>query len=120
MIRKIINKFSRIKQYFLRGHNSWFALAFSLMNFTLIFYNLLFEKMDFIPEEFKSYGLFIIVFGIIYFPLSSLIGYLDFKKGTFRSEQLLVKELSPIWKDIFDRLVKLESNDAEILRKIKK
>ena len=74
--------------------------------------------MDFIPNEYKSYFLFVLVFGLIYLPLSSIVGYLDLKKGTFKEEQLLTKELSPIWNEIFSKLKKLELNDAEILRKL--
>lgn len=114
-LRKNIDKTSRLKQYFLRGHNSWFALAFSLMNFTLIFYNLLFFKMDFIPSFFKSYSVFVIIFGLIYFPVATLFGFLDFKKGTYAAEQTLSREISPIWREVFARLDKLETNDQKLL-----
>ncbi|MHA2239174.1 MAG: hypothetical protein ACXAB2_12505, partial [Candidatus Hodarchaeales archaeon] len=71
-----------MRQYFLRGHSSWFALGFSLINFTLIFYNLLFVNLYFIPEIFKSFSIFFIIFACLYLPTASLLGYLDFKKGT--------------------------------------
>ncbi|OLS24180.1 MAG: hypothetical protein HeimC3_20790 [Candidatus Heimdallarchaeota archaeon LC_3] len=114
-LRLYIDRSSRLKQYFLRGHNAWFALAFSLLNFTLIFYKLFLESLDFIPEEFKSYAIFVIIFGITYFPLSTILGYLDLKKGTFNAEQKLSREISPIWKELFSRIENLENNGEKIV-----
>ena len=115
-LRSWIDRFSVLKQYFLRGHNAWFALFFSIINFTLIFYNLLFEKLYFIPEIMKSYLVFFIVFGIIYFPISTLLGYLDFKKGTFSAEQNLQKTINPVWKDVFAQLNKIDQDNQKILQ----
>jgi len=119
-LRKIIDQGARTRQYFLRGHSNWFALAFSLLNFTLIFYNLLFKNLFFIPEFLKSYLVFFIVFGCLYLPLATIFGYLDFKKGTYRAEQLLSREISPIWNEVFEKLDKLEQENQELLNEIKK
>lgn len=114
-LRHWIDRFSILKQYFLRGHNSWFALAFSLLNFTLIFYNLLFEKLYFIPEFLKSYLVFFIIFSIFYFPFATYFGYLDYKKGTFSAEQNLQKKINPVWKDVFAKLDKIDQDNRKIL-----
>ncbi|MHA1972125.1 MAG: hypothetical protein ACTSW1_03960 [Candidatus Hodarchaeales archaeon] len=119
-LRVIIDRGARIRQYFLRGHSNWFALAFSLINFTLIFYNLLFKNLFFIPDFLKSYLVFFVLFGMSYFPLAALFGYLDYKKGTYRAEQLLSREISPIWKEVFDRLEKIQAENEQILDEIKK
>ncbi len=120
LLRKGIDRTARIKQYFLRGHSAWFALLFSLLMFTLIVYNLLVKNLFFIPDELKSYSIFLILFGSIYFPLATLLGYLDFRKGTFSAEQIMQQELSPIWKDLFMRLTKLEEDNKIILTELKK
>lgn len=114
-IRFTIDKGARLKQYFLRGHNAWFALAFSILNFTLIFNNLLVKNLDFVPDYLKSYATFFLVFGFFYFPTAALVGYLDFKKGTFAAEQNLTKEISPIWQEVFSRLEQIEKNQKKIL-----
>ena len=114
-LRIMIDEGARLRQFFLRGHSTWFALAFSLINFTLIFYNLLFVKLFFIPEIFKSFSIFFIVFVTIYFPFATIIGYLDFRKGTFRAEQQLTKDLSPIWQDLFGKLDHLEKQNQELI-----
>ena len=118
--RRWIDKLSVVKQYFLRGHNSWFALAFAIINFTLIFYQLLFVNLYFVPAVLKSYLVFFIVFGILYFPLATVIGYLDFRKGTFSAEQNLQKEVSPVWKEVFTRLSKIEHDNQTIIELLKK
>lgn len=114
-MRKSIDKFSITKQYFLRGHNSWFSLFFSLTNFTIIFFKLLLENLSFVPEFLKSYLVFVIIFSLIYFPLSTIIGYLDFKKGTFSAEQTLQKEISPVWQELFFKIDRLEEENQKLL-----
>jgi len=114
-LRVIIDKGARLRQYFLRGHSSWFALAFSLINFTLIFYNLLFVNLYFIPEIFKSFSIFFIIFCTLYLPFAMLIGYLDYKKGTYSAEQQLTKELSPVWREVFAKFTVLEKQNQELL-----
>ena len=119
-LRRWIDKSARIRQYFLRGHGTWFALAFSLLNFTLIFYNLLFIKLFFIPEVLKSYSIFFIIFGTFYVPIATIIGWLDFKKGTYKEEQRLSLEISPIWQEIFNKLNSLELGNQEVLLELKR
>ncbi|MFX1282820.1 MAG: hypothetical protein ACFFB5_04160 [Promethearchaeota archaeon] len=120
LARKGIDSGARLKQYFLRGHNAWFALAFSLLNFTLIFYNLLFKNLFFIPEILKSYSIFFMIFGSIYFPLAAILGWLDYKKGTYKAEIGLVKEISPIWNEVFKKLSNLEETNQILLSELQK
>jgi hypothetical protein len=118
-LRTLIDTGARVRQYFLRGHSNWFALIFSLINFTLIFYNLLFVKLYFIPEILKRFSIFFILFVIFYFPFAMSIGYLDYRKGTYRAEQELTKDLSPIWREVFSKLEILEKQNEELLEKLK-
>lgn len=114
-LRKVIDEGAKLRQYFLRGHGNWFALMFSLVNFTLIFYNLLFINLYFIPEFLKSFSVFFIIFGLIYFPVAALVGWLDFKKGTYRAEQQLTRDISPIWQEVFSKLELLEKQNQKLL-----
>ena len=118
-LRKVIDDGARLRQYFLRGHGNWFALMFSLINFTLIFYNLLFVNLFFIPAFLKSFSLFFIIFGVIYFPIATVVGWLDFKKGTYRAEQQLTREISPIWSEVFAKLEQLAQQNQDVLRTMK-
>ena len=119
-LRKTIDKGARIKQYFLRGHNAWFVLVFSLMNFTLIFYDLLFIDLDFIPSYLKSYSTFLVVFGLIYFPTATILGFLDFKKGSYAAEVNLQREVNPIQREMFQRLDKIEADNKKIIEYLSK
>jgi hypothetical protein len=52
--------------------------------------------------------------------LAILVGFLDLRKGTFRVEQKLARELSPIWIDVFDHLNEIRNSQKEILQLIEK
>jgi uncharacterized membrane protein YbhN (UPF0104 family) len=117
-LRKSIDKGARVRQYFLRGHGNWFALGFSLINFTLIFYNLFFIDLFFVPEILKSYSVFFIIFGICYLPVATCIGWLDFQKGTYKEEQRLSLEISPIWQEVFKKLNYIEATNKEVLSEL--
>ncbi|MFX0149244.1 MAG: hypothetical protein ACFFAJ_00530 [Candidatus Hodarchaeota archaeon] len=119
-LRKWIDKGGRVRQYFIRGHSNWFALVLSLINFTLIFYNLLFKNLFFVPDVLKSYSVFFIIFGVLYFPMAAILGWLDFKKGTYKAEQVLTMEVSPIWREVFQKLQNLEEANVILLSELKK
>ncbi len=118
LLRNAIDEGARLRQYFLRGHGNWFALMFSLINFTLIFYNLLFKNLFFVPEFLKSFSVFFIIFGIIYFPVAVIVGWLDFRKGTYRAEQQLTREISPIWREVFSKLDRLEEQNIVLQKSL--
>jgi len=115
-IRTVINKFGRLKLYFLRGHSQWFVYVFSLTNFSLLFYNFLFKNLRFIPEALKQFYIFFSLFIILYVPIAMIIGYFDFKKGTFKAEQMVMLEMSPIWKKMFIE-INIIRNQLDIIQK---
>lgn len=119
-LRKNIDLFGRVRQFFLRGHSNWFALAFSMLNFTLIFYNLLFKELYFIPDALKHYSIFFIIFGVFYFPSATILGYLDFKKGTYKAEQEITLKYSPLWQQLFSKLEKLEQENMKLLQEVQR
>lgn len=119
-LRKMIDYFGQLKQFFLRGHTNWFSLAFSLLNFTLIFYNLLFKELYFIPDIFKHYSVFFVIFGLCYFPMATLFGYLDLKKGTYKAEQSVTLKYSPLWQQLFKKLKKLEEDNLKLLELVQR
>lgn len=88
--------------------------------FTLIVNNLLIKNLNFVPDELKSYAVFVLIFGSIYIPAATLLGYFDFRKGTFAAEQVLHQEMSPIWQDLFLRLTTLEKGNQELLEQLQK
>ncbi|MHA2170748.1 MAG: hypothetical protein ACXAB7_12710 [Candidatus Kariarchaeaceae archaeon] len=117
--RPMLWKLSTLRTYFLRAHNNWFAYAFSLLNFITISFYLLIENLTVIPDSFRLRH-YILLFVLIYTPLAILVGFLDLRKGTFRVEQKLARELSPIWIDVFDHLNEIRNSQKEILQLIEK
>jgi len=77
-----------------------------LFNIVIIWYQLFFNQFQ-IFGNIINFGLLFIVF---YTPLAILTGRWDFKKdkGNFQTEQLLIKEKSPIWHEVFSRLDRIE------------
>lgn len=60
------------------------------------------------------------IFGSMYFPLAILLGWLDFKKGTYKAEQELTLEISPIWKEVFMKLTNLEKANEILISELQK
>ncbi len=110
---------SRFRTYFLRGHSNWFAYVMSFLNFVTISFYLLIENMTIVPESFR-FRHYVILFFVVYLPLASIVGYLDMTRGTYRVEQKMAKELSPIWNEVFSKLDLLESKQGDIMDEIKK
>ncbi|MHA1910589.1 MAG: hypothetical protein ACTSYA_02735 [Candidatus Kariarchaeaceae archaeon] len=91
------------RTYFIRGHSQWFAYGISLINFVSIFYYLVIDKLSIIPDWFR-FTYFILFFVCTYFPLTTFVGWYDYKKGTYRVEQNLVAEISPLWQKLYKQL----------------
>lgn len=104
----LFNIYGKISLYFRRGHNTYIGLPLSLINMGLIFYNFAFKNFAFIPEKFKSLPLFIFIFFLTYLPLCIIIGIIDYKKGSFKSEQETIANNSPNWQKLFKELKQIK------------
>lgn len=101
-----------IIEYFKRGHNSYFGFAISIFNFANISFVTLVSLNVFEPSIF-SYILLLIIFFCTYIPLTILIGRWDYKKGSFLVLQNLVRERSPLYLELFERLERIEKKLEE-------
>ncbi|MFW9992238.1 MAG: hypothetical protein ACFFD4_09350 [Candidatus Odinarchaeota archaeon] len=118
---KVMDKISRYKQYFLRGHAGWFALTFSMIQFTVIVYQLLLRNLWFIEDTpLDHYSVFFVVFIVLYLPIAVIVGFLDFRRGTYKAEQELSKELSPIWKEVFKEFRDIKEENKELKERLDK
>jgi hypothetical protein len=63
----------------------------------MIAYNLELIKIPLLQKIFPSIWLFGLIFLLFLIPFAILIGYLDYKKGTFKEEHLAALKLSPAW-----------------------
>ncbi len=118
MLRKILDHVGRLRQYFIAGHSRWFALVLSLMNFTLIFFNLLWVDLYFIPEELKDFLVFFLIFMTGYIPLSIIVGYFDLRKGTFWAETQIALEVNPVFVKLFLELSAIRNDLKQLEKKL--
>lgn len=110
-------KISRLRIYFLRGHSNWFAYVMSLLNFVTISFYLLIENLTIVSDNFK-FRHYVLLFVVVYLPLAIIVGYFDMTRGTYRVEQKMAKELSPLWKEVFEKLDALGMKQNEIIDSI--
>ncbi|OLS28452.1 MAG: hypothetical protein HeimC2_06710 [Candidatus Heimdallarchaeota archaeon LC_2] len=108
---------SRLRTYFLRGHSNWFAYVMSLLNFVTISFYLLIENLTIVSDNFK-FRHYVLLFVVVYLPLAIIVGYFDMTRGTYRVEQKMAKELSPLWKEVFEKLDALGMKQNEIIDSI--
>ena len=56
------------------GHSVYLIFILSFSNFILIFHRLLIERIDFLNGFFSELWIFVLIFVVIYFPISIAIG----------------------------------------------
>ena len=56
------------------GHSVYLIFLLSFSNFILIFHRLLIERVEFLNDIFSELWMFIVLFVVIYFPISIIIG----------------------------------------------
>ena len=116
--KSTLYKVSEARTYFLRGHGNWLVYPMSIINFISVSFYLLIDNLTIIPDEFKLLRYYVLAFLVTYIPAAIIIGYFDMNRGTYRVEQKMAKELSPLWKEVFDNFNKLEAQQEKILAKL--
>ncbi len=111
---------SKWRTFFLRGHGNWFAYVMSMLNFVTISFYLLIENLTIIPEEWKRFRYYVVLFLLVYLPLATIVGYLDMKRGPYRVEQRLAREMSPLWQEVFRELEEIKEREKQILLIVEK
>ena len=94
----------KIRFYFVLGHSRWTIFFISLVQFALIFNDLLWMDLVFIPDILKHFSIFLVLFFVTYIPITTLFGFIDAKKGPYQKEVEESGEVNPIWKRMFQEL----------------
>jgi len=94
-ICRIRDRVFRYFYYFRRGHSTYFVYLISFLNFIVIQYRLLIEKIPFLEYFFQSLTIFAVVFFATYIPVAILIGWLDVKRGAVPIEGALLARVNP-------------------------
>ena len=96
---------------FRMGHGTYLIFALSFANFILIFYRLLIERVEFLAEIFSSLWTFILVFGLMYIPLSILIGSWH-KKNQIKVDSEQVFRRNPYMAEAFRFIIDILDGKA--------
>ncbi len=94
------NKFWRARTYFFRGHNAWFQFALAMFNFLVIQYQLFILNFKLEWLFFNNFFFFSIIFMTFYISISIYVGYLDYKKGSYKIESTIQTLSNPPLKEL--------------------
>lgn len=119
LLRKIINHFGVYRLYFTRGYGLYFALILTIINTSILFYNFIVIKVPFLLNIFGQFWVFTTLFVMLLIPAGVIIGYLDYKRGPYRQEQLEIKKRSPVWKEVFEDFEQLKKELRELKEEIR-
>ena len=93
------DRFFRYNVYFRQGHTFYLAYMLAMCNFMVIQYRLLIESVPFLQMVFPSMLVFAGFSIVCYFPLATLIGWLDYKRGSIPTQSTVMMQNSPYAKD---------------------
>ncbi|MEM4273955.1 MAG: hypothetical protein QW420_06345 [Candidatus Caldarchaeum sp.] len=82
----MLGRIIRYSIYFRRGHSVYLALLISLANFIVIQYRLVVQYMPGVELVFRELWIFAVSFLVSYMVLATVVGWLDFKKGSVRHD----------------------------------
>jgi len=86
--------------FFRMGHGTYLTLGLSFLNFIVLQYRLLIEKLPVLRNAFPHLMTFGIIFVLLYVPVAIVVGWVDYRKGTMKTDSILRTEASPFTMDI--------------------
>ena len=113
---------------FRQGHSVYLIFMLTFINFILISYRLLIEKVAIFKELFPELWIFAILFIVCYIPAAVLIGFWH-RKTQLRVETTLVQQQNPVLAKMVRTLLDVQTGKAtekeieefrEMLEKIEK
>ena len=96
---------------FRMGHSTYLIFLLTFVNFILISYRLLIEKIPFLQEFIPQLWIFVVAFLAIYIPVSIIIGYWH-RKTQVKVEQTLKYFEAPFYAKMFRVLLDAETGKA--------
>jgi hypothetical protein len=97
---------------FRQGHSIYLIFALTFINFILISYRLLIEKVAFLGELIPELWIFTILFLVIYIPISILIGAWH-RKTQLRVEATIIAQANPVLAKMFRTLLDVQTGKAD-------
>ena len=110
------------------GHSTYLVFILTFVNFVLISYRLLIERIPFLQEIIPELWIFVILFLLFYIPASIIIGFWH-RKTQLKVETTLSMEQNPFVAKMFRTMLDVQTGKAskeeidefrEFLQKIEK
>ena len=102
--------------YFRRGHSVYLMFALTFLNFIVIQWRLLIVEIQLLEALFQHIYVFIILFFIIYIPLATIIGWIDYQRGAMPVDQLLAIRANPWAHDLAKAIILLAEDKNDEVR----
>ena len=96
---------------FRQGHSVYLIFVLTFINFILIAYRLLIERVSVFKEIVPELWIFAILFISIYIPAATIIGYWH-RKTQLRIETTLIQQQSPVLALMFRTLLDVQTGKA--------
>ena len=96
---------------FRQGHSVYLIFVLTFINFILISYRLLIERVTVFKEIVPELWIFALMFIIIYIPAATLIGFWH-RRTQLRVETTLVQQQNPIQAKFFRTLLDVQTGRA--------
>ena len=96
---------------FRMGHSTYLIFLLTFVNFILISYRLLIEKIPFLQEFIPQLWIFVVGFLAIYIPVSIIIGYWH-RKTQLKVEQTLALQQNPFLAKLFRTMLDIQTGKA--------
>jgi len=104
--------------YFRRGHSVYLVFLMSFLNFIVIQYRLVVQNIPILYETLPRLWIFTIILLATYIPIATLIGWLDYKKGSVPTDRALGAKASPWVRDLAKALMLIADGKSEEAKKI--
>ena len=96
---------------FRQGHSIYLIFVLTFINFILIAYRLLIERVSYFKEIFPELWIFALLFISIYIPTAILIGYWH-RKTQLRIEATIIQQQNPLMAKMFRTLLDVQTGKA--------
>ena len=106
---------------FRQGHSIYLVFALTFINFILISYRLLIEKITIFKELMPDLWMFALIFLIVYVPAAILIGFWH-RRTQLRVETTMIQQQNPVLATMIRTLLDVQTGKAtkEEIGKIRK
>ena len=96
---------------FRQGHSIYLVFALTFINFILISYRLLIEKITFFKELMPDLWIFALVFLVVYVPAAILIGFWH-RRTQLRVETTMIQQQNPVLARMIRTLLDVQTGIA--------